>query len=73
MLVRSTVCSIVPLSVPFTLRRRLAFIDAEHDAISNGVGWRRKTAMAKLSRYAMVLVLWGFWTVPYRFLGRNKT
>jgi len=23
--------------------------------------------MAKLSRYAMVLVLWGFSTVPYRF------
>ena len=28
--------------------------------------------MAKLSRYAMVLVLWSFWTVPLSFSGPEQ-
>lgn len=30
------------------------------------------SAMAKLSRYAMVLVLWGFWAVPPSFSGLEQ-
>jgi hypothetical protein len=31
-----------------------------------------KNAMAKLSRYAMVLVLWSFWTAPPSFSGLEQ-